>query len=146
LPTSELFVKNTATIVASYVAQHKIATFTLPDVIRDVFDTLTSLTEQLEAQAQPTTSVELTKSVYPDYIICLEDGKRLTMLKRHLWTSYKMTPDEYRAKWGLPPSYPMTAPNYTKLRASLAKKTGLGRQRWTVSPKRGGAKKNSPTE
>src|ERR671921_760403 len=85
--------------------------------------------DQTEAEALP-----IRKSVFPDYIVCLEDGKKLKMLKRHLQTSYGMTPDAYRAKWGLPSSYPMVAPNYAAHRSTLAKRLGLGQQRRRAEP------------
>ena len=84
---------------------------------------------------KPVPAVPLKQSVRPDFIICLEDGKKLKMLKRHLMTSYKMTPAQYRARWGLPADYPMVAPNYAKVRSSLAKKIGLGRRATKPSAK-----------
>jgi predicted transcriptional regulator len=131
--TSAVYVKNTAAIVASYVAKHEVATSALPDVIRNVFDTLKSLeaderiTTEEDIPSTPTSDIEPTKSVFPDHLVCLEDGERHKMLKRHLWTRYRMTPDEYREKWGLPDDYPMIAPNYARLRSNLARKSGLGR-------------------
>jgi predicted transcriptional regulator len=130
---SAVYVRNTAAIVASYVAKHEVATSTLPDVIRNVFDTLKNLEagERIAAEEDssftPASDIEPTQSVFPDYLVCLEDGERHKMLKRHLWTRYRMTPDAYREKWGLPDDYPMISPNYAKLRAKLAKSAGLGR-------------------
>jgi predicted transcriptional regulator len=128
-----VYVRNTAAIVTSYVGRHEVATSTLPDVIRNVFDTLQSLeaNERIATEEDipftPTSDIEPTKSVFPDHLVCLEDGERHKMLKRHLWTRYRMTPDEYREKWGLPDDYPMIAPNYAKLRSNLARKIRLGR-------------------
>ncbi len=88
-----------------------------------------------EAAAKPEPAVPIKQSVKPEYIVCLEDGKKLKMLKRHLRTAYNMSPDEYRKKWGLPRDYPMTAPNYAKQRSQLAKKIGLGRKPGTKAKK-----------
>jgi predicted transcriptional regulator len=128
VPARDVFIRSTATIVASYVAKHEVATATLPDVIRDVFETLRDLTGEAEPEAPPPVG-DLTSSVFPDYLVCLEDGEQMAMLKRHLWTCHGMTPDEYRAKWDLPPDYPMVAPNYAKVRSDLAKQSGLGRHK-----------------
>ena len=121
----------TARIVAAHAANNQVDTAALPRVIRAVYDTLATIGDQPAAapaeKAQP--AVPIRKSVFPDYIICLEDGKRLKMLKRHLSTSYDMTPEQYRAKWGLDSSYPMTAPNYAERRSALAKQIGLGTNR-----------------
>jgi predicted transcriptional regulator len=129
--TSAVYVRNTAAIVASYVAKHEVATSTLPDVIRNVFDALKNLEadERIAAEEDISSAadIEPTQSVFPDYLVCLEDGERHKMLKRHLWTRYRMTPDEYRRKWGLPDNYPMTAPNCARLRSELAKRYGVRR-------------------
>ncbi len=120
----------TTTIVAAYVGRNSIQIADLPTLITTVRQALASLgqsVEQAEAvELKP--AVAIKKSVTPEYIICLEDGKKLKMLKRHLNTSYNMTPDEYRAKWNLPADYPMVAPNYAKQRSDLALKLGLGRR------------------
>jgi predicted transcriptional regulator len=119
----------TAEIVSAHVANNSVVQNDVPELIQSVFGKLTEL-----ASGEDATSVELTpavpikKSVTDDYIICLEDGKKLKMLKRHLMTAYGMTPEEYRAKWGLKPDYPMVAPNYAAKRQELAKKIGLGRK------------------
>jgi predicted transcriptional regulator len=148
IATREVFIRNTAAIVSSYVAQHTVAAAMLPDVIRDVFDTLSSLNEdaepvtppesemQPEPAMQQATVIDPKRSVFPDHLVCLEDGAQLVTLKRHLMTSHNMTPDEYRAKWGLPPSYPMTAPNYANLRSDVAKRSARGRASWITSPQR----------
>lgn len=117
----------TTDIVASYLANNRADQSQLPDIIRQVFATLTSV-DQPEAAAAPPQepAVPVRRSVFPDHIICLEDGKKLKMLKRHLMTDHKMTPEQYRAKWGLPRDYPMVAPDYAAVRSSLAKSSGLG--------------------
>jgi predicted transcriptional regulator len=120
----------TAQIVSAHAANNELGARALPNAIRAVYDTLINIGEAPAApveRAQP--AVPIRKSVFPDYIICLEDGKRLKMLKRHLSTSYKMTPEQYRAKWGLDSSYPMVAPNYAERRSVLAKQIGLGTHR-----------------
>ncbi len=99
----------------------------LPRLIATVHETLAALgTEKAAAKPEPVVSIK--QSVKPEYIVCLEDGKKLKMLKRHLKTAYSMTPDDYRKRWGLPQDYPMVAPNYAKKRSELAKKIGLGRK------------------
>ena len=100
----------------------------MPALIHSVFDTLAALATHEPAAAELTPAVPIKKSVTDDYIVCLEDGKKLKMLKRHLMTAYGMTPEEYRARWGLKPDYPMVAPNYATKRQELAKKIGLGRK------------------
>lgn len=118
-------------IVSAYVAHHKIEAAGIPGLIQSVYGTLVRLgvpVVELETLTlEP--AVPVKKSVFPDYIICLEDGKKLKMLKRHLQTAYNMTPQEYRAKWGLPESYPMVAPTYAARRSTLAKTNGLGRKK-----------------
>ena len=121
----------TARIVAAYVSHHQLPVSELPRLIQSVRDSLQRLTapaEEAPAKEELRPAVAIKKSVTPDYIVCLEDGKKLKMLKRHLMSSYGITPDEYRAKWGLPSDYPMVAPNYAKARSDLAVKLGLGRR------------------
>ena len=117
-------------IVAAYVAQNNVNDGQIPDIILQVFGTLSELsaapTETGKKAWKPTVSVR--RSVTPDFIICLEDGRKLKMLKRHLRTAYNLTPEEYRSRWNLPPDYPMVAPNYAKRRSDFAKKIGLGRK------------------
>jgi len=117
-------------VVSAYVGKNVLPAGQIPDVIQTVFGSLTEIgakgTESRQDPLKP--AVPLKKSVTPDFIICLEDGKRLKMLKRHLRTTYGMTPEDYRAKWGLPADYPMVAPNYTAQRSDFAKKIGLGRK------------------
>lgn len=117
----------TSEIVAAHVSNNSVAMTELPNLIEQVYKTLANVGKDTEAQSErPTPAVAIRKSVTPDFIICLEDGKKLKMLKRHLKTAYNMTPDEYRERWGLPSDYPMVAPNYAKQRSSLAKAIGLG--------------------
>jgi len=116
----------TTEIVASYVSNNSVSIGELPTVILEVYKTLTGLGTQAAQPERPKPAVALKKSVTPDFIICLEDGKQLKMLKRHLKTAYNMSPEEYRERWGLPADYPMVAPNYAKHRSALAKKIGLG--------------------
>ena len=116
-------------IVAAYVSNNPIPVSEVPGMIKSVHATLGGLTSGIAADAPSAQkpAVPPKKSVTPEYIVCLEDGKKLKMLKRYLRSRYKMTPDEYRAKWGLPADYPMVAPNYAAQRSEFAKKIGLGR-------------------
>jgi predicted transcriptional regulator len=125
-PTLSPFMSNTATIVTGYVSNNAISGSALPQVIQAVHTTLQMLAEGKLPAEPPTPAVSPKKSVFPDYLVCLEDGKHLTMLKRHLMDAFKMTPEEYRTKWGLPHTYPMVAPNYSKKRRELALSMGLG--------------------
>ena len=120
----------TAEIVASHVQNNTVAISDLPVLIKTVHDSLSVLGRESPSE-KPQPAVSIRRSITPDFIICLEDGRKLKMLKRHLSTAYGMTPVEYREKWGLPSDYPMVAPNYAKQRSSLAKKIGLGKQRGT---------------
>jgi predicted transcriptional regulator len=125
----EELLRMTADVVAAYVGNNTLPTAQLGEVINAVYSSLKSLEGQV-AQIQPEPlkpAVPIRKSVTPEFIICLEDGKKLKMLKRHLRSTYNMTPDEYRTKWGLAPDYPMVAPNYAERRSEFAKKIGLGR-------------------
>ncbi|SEH27451.1 MucR family transcriptional regulator [Magnetospirillum fulvum] len=116
----------TTEIVSAHVGNNSVAIGELPHLIQEVYRTLSSVGTTPAIPERPQPAVAVRKSVTPDYIICLEDGKKLKMLKRHLKTAYNMTPEEYRERWGLPPDYPMVAPNYAQHRSSLAKKIGLG--------------------
>ena len=116
----------TTEIVAAHVSNNSTPVSDLPQLIQEVYRTLSSVGTVPVALERPQPAVPVKKSVTPDYIICLEDGKKLKMLKRHLKTAYNMTPEEYRDRWGLPADYPMVAPNYAQHRSSLAKKIGLG--------------------
>jgi len=119
-----------ADIVAAYVSQNNLPAAGIPDLIRSVYDALANL-GQAPAPVRPAEkqkpAVPVSKSVHDDYIVCLEDGKRLKMLKRYLRSRYDMSPEEYRRKWGLPPDYPMVAPAYAARRSDFAKQIGLGR-------------------
>ena len=117
----------TAQIVSAHVSHNPVPANDLPALIQEVFRTLTNVGTSLVPELErPQPAVPVKKSVTPEYLICLEDGKKLKMLKRHLKTAFNLTPDQYRDRWGLPPDYPMVAPHYAKHRSSLAKKIGLG--------------------
>ena len=116
----------TAQIVSAHVAHNTVGVDALPSLIQDVYRTLSGVGRVEPPAERPQPAVPVKKSIFPDYLICLEDGRKLKMLKRHLKTSYNMTPEQYRDKWGLPPDYPMVAPAYARHRSSLAKKIGLG--------------------
>lgn len=127
--TEETLITLTADIVAAHVSNNSVAVSDLPVLIQNVHTALKGLGGPATPPAvklEPAVSVRA--SIKPDYIVCLEDGKKLKMLKRHLMTHYGMTPDDYRAKWGLPADYPMVAPNYAEQRRTLAVKIGLGRK------------------
>ena len=128
--SSEL-VELTVDIVSAYVSNNSVVPADLPNLIDQTFDALqlAAATASQPAKADLDAAVPIKKSVTPDYIICLEDGKQFKSLKRHLRNSFDLTPDEYREKWGLPYDYPMVAPNYAASRSALAKKMGLGRKR-----------------
>jgi predicted transcriptional regulator len=120
----------TADIVAAHVSNNSVAVNDLPNLIQNVHSALTGISQTSTApEPKPEPKVSIRSSIKPDYIVCLEDGKRLKMLKRHLMTHYNMTPDQYRQKWGLSPDYPMVAPNYAEQRRILAKSIGLGTKR-----------------
>ena len=118
----------TADIVSAYVGNNSVPASELPSLIQNVYAALNSISggeeTKIEAPKEPAVSVK--KSISSDHIVCLEDGRKFKSLKRHLRTKYNMSPEEYRAKWGLPKDYPMVAPNYAKARSDLAKKMGLG--------------------
>ena len=117
----------TAQIVSAHVSNNSVSPDALPSLIQEVYRTLSGVGREPTTQPdRPQPAVPVKKSVFPDHIVCLEDGKKLKMLKRHLKTAYNLTPDQYRERWGLGSDYPMVAPNYAKHRSSLAKKIGLG--------------------
>ena len=122
----ETLVTLTADIVAAHVSNNSVAISDIPLVIRSVHEALSGLGVAAEPEVKQEPAVSIRSSVKPDYIVCLEDGKKLKMLRRHLMTHYNMTPDDYRAKWNLPKDYPMVAPNYAEKRRALAKEIGLG--------------------
>ncbi|MEL6826558.1 MAG: MucR family transcriptional regulator [Pseudomonadota bacterium] len=120
----------TTDIVSSFVANNPVPTGGLPDLLKTVHETVHALaSDEPVAAPRPDPAVPISKSITPDHIICLEDGRKLKMLKRYLRSRYDLTPDEYRARWGLPSDYPMVAPNYAKKRSAFAKEIGLGRKR-----------------
>ncbi len=128
---SEGLVELTADIVSAYVSNNTVVSSDLPTLINETYD---ALSKAAAKASQPLTeelnpAVPVKKSITPDYIICLEDGKKFKSLKRHLRTHYNLSPEEYREKWGLPHDYPMVAPNYAAARSALAKKMGLGQRR-----------------
>ncbi len=148
----------TANIVSAHVANNRVALTEVPALIRDVHAALAKLGESAqpaETEAQKP-AVPIRSSIKPDYLVCLEDGKQLTMLKRYLMRTYGLTPAEYRAKWKLPPDYPMVAPNYAEKRRALANSIGLGRKREAphaaaadipaAPPNRGGRKPKATSE
>jgi predicted transcriptional regulator len=120
----------TADIVAAHVSNNSVAVNDLPNLIQNVHGALMGISSNSSApEARPEPKVSIRSSIKPDYIVCLEDGKKQKMLKRHLMTNHGMTPDEYRQKWGLAADYPMVAPNYAEQRRTLAKSIGLGTKR-----------------
>ncbi|RYD50316.1 MAG: transcriptional regulator [Sphingomonadales bacterium] len=126
----ETLVTLTADIVAAHVSNNSVAVSDLPVLIQNVHGALAGLgAAAAEPEVKQEPAVSIRSSIKPDFIVCLEDGKKLKMLKRHLMTHYQMTPEQYRAKWNLPADYPMVAPNYAEQRRTLAKKIGLGTKR-----------------
>ena len=125
------FIDLTANIVSAYLSNNPTPATEIPNLISQVHAALLRVSSgRSETPAEPAKpAVAVKKSVHPDYLVCLEDGKRFKSLRRHLRTQYNMTPEQYRDKWGLPPDYPMVAPNYAVARSQLAKKMGLGQQR-----------------
>ena len=119
--------EHTTRIVAAHVANNAMPAADLPGLIATVHETLAKLGTE-EAAGKPKPAVSIKQSVKPEYLVCLDDGKKFKMLKRHLRGTYNMTPDDYRKRWGLPSDYPMVAPNYAATRSKLAKKIGLGRK------------------
>jgi predicted transcriptional regulator len=126
--SSSDLLKLTADIVAAHLSNNKVSAAELPQLIEQVHASLSETGGAPVGQPRPSPAVPIKKSVTADYIVCLEDGKKLKMLKRHLKTSYDLTPEQYRERWGLPADYPMVAPNYAKKRSQLAKKIGLGKR------------------
>ena len=124
-------VQLTAGIVSAYVSNNTVVASDLPGIIGDVHDALSKASQRIgtSEREELRPAVALKKSVTPDYIVCLEDGKKFKSLKRHLRTHYNLSPEEYREKWNLPHDYPMVAPNYARARSDLAKKMGLGTRR-----------------
>jgi len=125
------FIELTAGIVSAYVSNNSVSAGDIPNLINQIHSALIRVSSgQAEAPVEPLRpAVPVKRSITPDYIVCLEDGKKFKSLKRHLRTQYDITPEQYREKWGLPPDYPMVAPNYAAARSQLAKQMGLGQQR-----------------
>ena len=140
---SETLITLTSDIVAAHVSNNSVAVDELPALIKNVYGALSGLGAAAQEEARPEPAVSIRASVKPDHLVCLEDGKKMKMLKRHLMTDHGMTPDEYRARWGLPSDYPMVAPEYAEKRRDLAKKIGLGRK---PGQKRGRRKKATTAE
>lgn len=127
--SKETLITLTSDIVAAHVSNNNVAVEDIPTLISNVFNSLAGLGQPVApVEALPEPAVSIRASVKPDHIICLEDGKKLKMLKRHLATHYNLTPEQYRARWNLPADYPMVAPNYAEKRRELAKSIGLGRK------------------
>ena len=132
----ETLITLTADIVAAHVSNNSVSVNDLPQLISNVHGALAGLTGPSRMpEAKPEPKVPIRSSIKPDFIVCLEDGKKLKMLKRHLMTHYQMTPDQYRQKWGLNSDYPMVAPNYAEQRRTLAKSIGLGTKRRKTAKK-----------
>ncbi len=126
---NETLITLTSDIVAAHVSNNSVSVDDVPSLITNVYGALAGLGQAAPiVEARPEPAVSVRTSVKPDYIVCLEDGKKLKLLKRHLMTHYNLTPDQYRQRWGLPADYPMVAPNYAERRRELAKKIGLGRK------------------
>lgn len=125
------FIELTASIVSAYVSNNSVAAADIPALINQVHAALSGVSGKVgDAPAEPLKpAISVKKSITPEHIVCLEDGKKFKSLKRHLRTQYNMTPEQYREKWGLGPDYPMVAPNYAAARSQLAKEMGLGQQR-----------------
>jgi len=132
------FIELTADIVSAYVSNNSVSAGEIPNLINQVHSALMRVSGgQSDTQPEPLKpAVSVKKSITPDYLVCLEDGKKFKSLKRHLRTQYNMTPEQYREKWGLPVDYPMVAPNYAKARSELAKSMGLGQQRRKAAGKK----------
>lgn len=125
-PTKKNVLGLTAQIVSAHVSNNSVSSEALPVLIQQIFWTLSGIGTAPPLPEKPQPAVPVKKSVFPDYLICLEDGKKLKILKRHLKAAYDLTPEQYRKRWELGPDYPMVAPNYARQRSSLAKKIGLG--------------------
>jgi predicted transcriptional regulator len=140
----ETLITLTSDIVAAHLSNNDVAVTDVPGLITNVYAALANLGEApVVTEAKPQPAVAVRNSVKPEYIVCLEDGKKLKMLKRYLRTNYNMSPEEYRARWGLAADYPMVAPNYAEKRRDLAKKIGLGRKPGEAAPKARRARKTA---
>ena len=125
---SDDLLKLTVEIVSAHVSNNTLPASELPQLISQVHSSLSDTGKSMGTRERPSPAVSVKKSVTPDYLVCLEDGKKLKMLKRHLKTAYDLSPSQYRERWGLPADYPMVAPNYAKRRSNLAKEIGLGKR------------------
>jgi predicted transcriptional regulator len=124
------FIELTANIVSAYLGNHSVPASDIPGLISQIHSALSRVSSGADLAAEPLKpAVPVKKSITPEYLVCLEDGKKFKSLKRHLRTQYNMTPEQYRDKWDLPTDYPMVAPNYAEARSALAKQMGLGQQR-----------------
>jgi predicted transcriptional regulator len=139
-PTTEILITLTSDIVAAHVSNNSVAVDDVPALISSIYGALAGLGSAAAVEERPEPAVSIRASIKPDHIVCLEDGKKMKMLKRHLKTDHGLTPAEYRKRWGLPADYPMVASNYSEKRRELAKKIGLGRK---PGQKRGRKKKAS---
>ena len=126
---NSILVELTSEVISAYVSNNAVATGDLPKLIKDVYGTFSDIEASNGPKPELVPAVDPDKSVFKDYIICLEDGLKFKSLKRHLTSKYKMTPEEYREKWGLPHDYPMVSPNYSVKRSNLAREKGLGRKK-----------------
>src|SRR5882724_3828332 len=142
--SKDIVLRHMVDIVAAYVGRNKVSLSDVGSIIGTVYASLEGMTDEVQPKkvAPQVPAVPIKKSVMPDYLVCLEDGKKVKMLKRYLRTSYGMTPAQYRAKWGLPVDYPMAAPNYTLARSDFAKKVGFG----TKKARSARAAKKSPVK
>lgn len=140
--TNEMLITLTADIVTAQVANNNVEGDALPSLIQNVYGALSTLGVESQAEQRPEPAVSIRASIKNDYIVCLEDGKKMKMLKRHLMTAYGMTPDDYRERWNLPADYPMVAPAYAEKRRELAKKIGLGRKPGQRPKAKAGRKKS----
>jgi len=125
---SDDLLKLTVEIISAHVSNNTLSASELPQLISQIHSSLSETGKSKGARERPIPAVSIKKSVTPDYLVCLEDGKKLKMLKRHLKTAYELTPNQYRERWGLAADYPMVAPNYAKRRSNLAKEIGLGKR------------------
>ncbi len=132
--TSQNLLGLAAQIVSAHVSKNVVSPEGLVQLIQQVYKALSEAGTEQAPPERPVPAVPVKKSIFPDYIVCLEDGKKMKMLKRHLHTAYQMTPDQYRERWGLPSDYPMVAPNYAQRRSALAKQIGLGRKSADAPP------------
>lgn len=144
-PSSAELLAFTTEVVAAHLGNNAVSPADVPALIKAVHDTLAETSStQPQAEPTPTPAVPIKKSVQPDYLVCLEDGKKLKTLKRHLFTSHDMTPEEYREKWGLNRDYPMVAPNYAQQRSELATRIGLGKRATKGTQKTKSGSKRQP--